>query len=78
MEPKPTPIHTSGNKNTYCPYYEKCLNHAVERRWNYWSCSECPHKVTQQRLSEIPTVHDTGDYYQVPSQIFRELTYRLD
>ena len=78
MELKSNPIHKLGSKNIYCPYYEECLDHAVEGRWKYWSCSECPHKVTQQRrLSEVRTVHDSVVYYQVPSQIFRELMYRL-
>ena len=78
MKLRRKPVHKSGNRNMYCPHYDKCLDHAVERRWKYWSCSGCPYEVTQQlRQSEIPTVHDTDVYYHVPSQIFRELTYRL-
>jgi hypothetical protein len=77
MEHSTNPIHRLGNKNIHCPYYEECLDHAVERRWKYWSCSKCSHKATRQKLSEVPTAHDPGDYYHVPSRIFRDLTYLL-
>ena len=73
MEPRTNPIHKLGIKNIHCPYYKECLDHAVERRWKCWSCSECPHKVTQQPLSEIQIVHDPAAYHHVPSQIFRDL-----
>jgi hypothetical protein len=78
MKAKPKPVRKVGNRNIYCPHYDKCLDHAVDRRWKCWSCSGCPHEVTRQLTqSEIPTVHDPDVYYHVPSQIFRDLTYRL-
>ena len=40
---QPNPIHRTGVKNLHCLYYEECLDHAAEREWSFWDCSECPY-----------------------------------
>jgi hypothetical protein len=73
MKQKPNPIHKSGNRNLYCPYYEGCLDHAVESRWRYWDCCECAHKSKQESITGIQTVSDPNVYYELPANIYAEL-----
>ncbi|MBW1739646.1 MAG: hypothetical protein JRJ42_00765 [Deltaproteobacteria bacterium] len=77
MKSRPNPIHKSGTRNVFCPYYEKCLDHAVERRWRYWKCSECPHKLRQQPLSHNVTIHAPNPCYELPWKTYREIMYRF-
>lgn len=66
MRPTPNPIHKSGTRNVFCPYYDECLDHAIEHRWKYWKCSECPHKLTQLSLGHVRTIHDWSPFYEYP------------
>ncbi|NVM22606.1 MAG: hypothetical protein HWN68_12615 [Desulfobacterales bacterium] len=50
MKPMAKPVHRSGNKNIYCPFYSNCLDHAAKRYWQYWDCSECRHKLRAQQI----------------------------
>ncbi len=77
MEPAPNPVHKSGNRNIYCPYYEEYLDHAVEHRWQYWNCYECPHKLRQEPTSSIQTVRDPSPCYELPSKLHQEAMYGL-
>ena len=73
MKPKPNPIHKSGNRNLYCPYYERCLDYAVESRWRFWNCSECAYKSKQESITGIQTVNDSNVYYELPAKIYAEV-----
>ena len=45
-----TPINLDGNRklsveahrNLFCPEYDACLNDAVKRGWNSFTCVRCP------------------------------------
>ncbi|HVO18543.1 MAG TPA: hypothetical protein VMU15_04760 [Anaeromyxobacter sp.] len=30
-----------GHRNLFCGFYDSCLDEAVMRGWNSWSCSRC-------------------------------------
>jgi len=72
------PINHAGPRNLFCPYYEDCLGHAAARRWRAWHCSECAHKLRKEPLGEAPLVKDPNPLYPLPSDIRRDLRYRLD
>ena len=69
MKSKPNPIHKSGTRNVFCPYYEECLDHAVERRWKYWNCTGCPHKLNKISLGYVRTVTDPNPFYELPLRL---------
>jgi hypothetical protein len=30
-----------GQRNLYCSFYDGCLDEAVKKGWNSWSCTRC-------------------------------------
>jgi hypothetical protein len=30
-----------GHRNLFCSYYDGCLDEAVKKGWNSWSCTRC-------------------------------------
>jgi hypothetical protein len=54
LKPNPTelatPINPEGSRkmsveshrNLFCPQYDDCLDEAVRRGWNSWTCARCP------------------------------------
>jgi hypothetical protein len=30
-----------GHRNLFCSYYDGCLDEAVKKGWNSWSCMQC-------------------------------------
>jgi hypothetical protein len=30
-----------GHRNLFCSYYDACLDQAVKKGWNSWSCTRC-------------------------------------
>jgi hypothetical protein len=30
-----------GHRNLFCSYYDACLDEAVKRSWNSWTCVRC-------------------------------------
>jgi hypothetical protein len=48
---KPTPTELNapinpdrgveGHRNLFCSYYDGCLDEAVKKGWNSWSCVRC-------------------------------------
>jgi hypothetical protein len=75
MEPNSNPLHKRGNRNIFCPHYEVCLDHAVERRWRYWNCSECPHKLKKQPLMDMPAMRDANPVYRLPARIYQQVLH---
>jgi hypothetical protein len=69
------PLHKRGQRNIFCPYYEACLDHAVERRWKYWNCTECPHKLMKQPLIDMPAIRDANPCYRLPARIYQQVLY---
>lgn len=51
MLTKPTPTELSapinpdrgveGHRNLFCSHYDGCLDEAVRRGWNSWTCGRC-------------------------------------
>ncbi|HUB06777.1 MAG TPA: hypothetical protein VMB50_07245 [Myxococcales bacterium] len=55
MKPNPTELEAAINpdahgrkagveshRRLFCPHYDDCLDEAVARGWNSWTCSRCP------------------------------------
>jgi hypothetical protein len=57
MEPNPNPVYKWGDLNQHCPYYEDCVDFTIKRNWQYWDCSKCPYKTTQESVDEAPNIH---------------------
>jgi hypothetical protein len=57
MVPKGNPIPAKGERNIFCPYYDNCLDYAVQDWWNSWNCSQCPYRLIKQSFVE----HDYDD-----------------
>lgn len=75
MKAQRNPIHKSGHKNVFCPFYEQCLDAAVRRRWKCWDCSACPQKAKEESLSEAISLQDSSPYYTLPPGIYRQVIY---
>jgi hypothetical protein len=30
-----------GHRNLFCPHYDGCLDEAVKKGWNSWTCTRC-------------------------------------
>ena len=73
MKPNGNPLCRSGDRNALCPYYEGCLDHAVERHWRFWDCSICPHRSKKKSLGDAPMVKDPNPEYHIVSESFRQL-----
>ena len=71
------PLHKRGNRNIFCPYYEACLDRAVEQRWKYWNCSACPHKLKKQPLIDMPAIRDANPSYRLPPRIYQQVLYSV-
>jgi len=66
MDLKAKPIPKRGERNIYCPFYSDCLDHAVKQFWRHWSCSQCPHKLIKQSITECEyDVNDTDQHYDL-------------
>ncbi len=68
-----SPICRKGERNVYCPNYNDCLDHAVDHKWRYWSCSECSFKMIQERSYPVRTVDDSNICYELPSNFSQEM-----
>jgi len=56
MNAKANPIAEKGERNIFCPFYSKCLDYAINFFWKFWSCTQCPHRLTEAiREYEYPT-----------------------
>ncbi len=31
-----------GHRNLFCAHYDSCLDEAVKKCWNSWTCTRCP------------------------------------
>ena len=64
MVPKGNPIPAKGERNIYCPYYDNCLDYAVQDWWDSWNCSQCPYRFIKKSLGErdLDIDEDEPDY----------------
>ena len=52
MVPKGNPIPARGERNIYCPYYNNCLDYAVQDWWDSWNCSQCAYRSIKKSFGE--------------------------
>jgi hypothetical protein len=78
MEPKLKPLHRSGSKNIYCPFYGNCLDYAAKSHWESWDCSECPHKEKRQPIRTDLITDGFGAYCELPSGVYRHVGDRFN
>ena len=71
MRPRPKPVHRSGEKNIFCPFYGSCLDQAAKDYWQCWDCSECPHKLRKQPVGLHYNAEGLGPYCELPAGIYR-------
>ena len=45
MTKKQLPVKEPGPRYPVCRYYVECLVEADNRKWLYWTCSQCPSKT---------------------------------
>lgn len=38
---KASPLDRSGTRHIDCPFYDQCLEQAVQNWWDCWSCGNC-------------------------------------
>src|SRR5690348_2003010 len=52
----PAPINpdrgVEGHRNLFCSYYDGCLDEAVKKGWNSWSCTRCELFAIQPDVEE--------------------------
>lgn len=60
---KRNPTPKKGERNLFCPYYNRCLDEAVARSWNTWHCTKCPYVSTQPKISEDAVYTDGAVLY---------------
>ena len=68
MDQKANPIHESGERNILCPFYNDCLDYAVNSSWQAWNCSQCPHKLIKQSIAEY-VLYNTDLFYDLPLNV---------
>jgi len=68
MNQKANPIHESGERNILCPFYNDCLDYAVNGSWQAWNCSQCPHKSIKQSIAEY-VLNNTDLFYDLPLNV---------
>jgi len=60
---KPTPTELNspinpdrgveGHRNLFCGFYDGCLDEAVKKGWNSWTCARCHLMATQPAEDSI-------------------------
>jgi len=67
------PVHTKGDKNVFCPYYDNCLDHAVELHWEYWTCLHCQHKQKETFVQDaLLLTKDADPYYSFSPYLYKK------
>jgi len=69
MKTNANPVYTTGTRNALCPFYENCLDHAVEHHWRFWTCRSCAHKNKKSTLLDAPMTRNTNPEYTVPPDL---------
>lgn len=39
-----------GHRNLFCGFYDNCLDEAVKKAWNSWTCTRCPQFAVQPQI----------------------------
>jgi hypothetical protein len=69
VNPEPcSPSEKDPSKNALCPYYDQCLNLAVEENWAQFTCQGCVFKNSHVQIK--PNACEMMGYYRLISKIF--------
>ena len=71
------PVCKPGRRNFQCVHYGNCLDHAVAKQWNSWSCSECPNRYQKTPVDAVRSVGDKHIRYELPQGLSREIWHRF-
>jgi hypothetical protein len=70
----PNPTGKKGDRNLFCGQYCRCLDFAINKSWDYWTCSECRFRNDQQYMDDYPyTNNDTVLYHTLPPDIYMKV-----
>jgi hypothetical protein len=72
---KPEPVNLPGKKHTECPFYDCCLDQAVQSWWDWWSCGKCGNYVLNEVEKRLQYI---GQHYGYLFQIYPELKDKYD
>lgn len=69
LNPEPCSASEEGLiKNALCPYYDRCLDLAVEENWPQFTCQACGFQNSHTQIK--PNTRDMMGYYRLFSKIF--------
>jgi hypothetical protein len=71
------PVHTRGDKNVFCPYYDNCLDHAVELHWECWTCQHCQHNRKAFVEEVMFLTKDPDPYYSFSPYFHKKAAHIL-
>jgi hypothetical protein len=72
MDPRRRPIRKPGERNIFCPFYNGCLDYAIENSWRSWNCSQCPYRDMQTITECGYDFTDPDPYYDLSVRAIRE------
>jgi hypothetical protein len=62
-------VNGEGIKAINCPFYSDCLMHAALRKWNAWTCEQCPNLKLDLICQKLKFI---APYYQLLAEIYPE------
>ena len=72
MEHAANPVSGSGERNVYCPFYDGCLDHAIEQAWRSWNCTKCKNQMIKVHLYQGDVLtRRSVEYGGLPQSILR-------
>ena len=73
MDPEAQPTPIRGERNIYCPFYSDCLDHAVNKFWRHWSCSQCPYRKLKSTNEVEYGANGEGPDYEFSPDLIRKI-----
>lgn len=63
----PSPSRKKGDRNVFCQRYSQCLDVAILKSWEKWSCIDCKFRKQAHILDDYPATNsETVLYYTLP------------
>jgi hypothetical protein len=71
MKPQANPINQYGERNVFCPHYNRCLDHAVKYAWPTWECGGCELRRMQSEPNgfDALTFNDGIPFYELSPKV---------
>ena len=73
MKSDAKPLCKPGERKVLCPYYDGCLDYAVQQGWQFWNCTVCLHRSKKYGSNELPLIKDSDPEYAVVLDAARQL-----